>query len=89
MASHFRDNWHGEPTPALLGWWWGLWLVTNIISNISFRITMSFPGEATSAVVFLDVVAAALSIPLCLILIGLMQRLCRAQLYARHDETFA
>jgi hypothetical protein len=89
MASHFRDNWHGEPTPALLGWWWGLWLVTSIMSNISFRISMNFPGEALGAVVFLDVVATALNIPLCLILITMMQRLCRAQLYAWHDETFA
>src|SRR4029450_7668844 len=38
MASHFRDNWHGEPTPALLGWWWGLWLGTSIMRNISFRV---------------------------------------------------
>ena len=90
MASHFRDNWHGEPTPALLGWWWGLWLVTNILANISFRIAMEYPDEFTPApVAFFDMVAAVLTIPLCLILITMMQRLCHAQLYARHDETFA
>ena len=45
MASHFRDNWHGEPTPALLVWWWGLWLVTNILANISFRIGDDVSGR--------------------------------------------
>ena len=90
MASHFRDNWHGEPTPALLGWWWGLWLATSILSNISFRMSMDLPaGTITGPIVFLDVSAAVLNVPLCLILITMMQRLCRAQLFARHDETFA
>ena len=90
MASHFRDNWHGEPTPALLIWWWALWLITNILANISFRIGGYYPDEfAPAPVAFLDLVGGVLNVALCLILIRMMKQLCHAQLYARHDETFA
>ena len=90
LASHFRGNWHGEPAPALLGWWWGLWLVTNVLSNISFRIGLDDPDTlAPPAVVMLEVAVALVTVPLSLILVRMMERLCAAQLYARHDETFA
>jgi hypothetical protein len=90
MASHFRDNWHGEPTPALLVWWWALWLITNILANISFRIGNQYPDEfAPAPVAVLELVGGVLNVALCLILITMMKRLCAAQLYARHDETFA
>jgi hypothetical protein len=36
LASHFRGNWHGEPTPSLVGLWWGLWIVVNILDNVSW-----------------------------------------------------
>src|SRR4051812_9992979 len=35
MASHFRGNWHGEPSPSLLTAWWGLWIVVNILDNLT------------------------------------------------------
>jgi len=90
MASHFRGNWHGEPTPALLGWWWGLWIVTNILANVSFRISMEYPDVlAPGPVVALDITVALLSVPLCILLVRLMRAMCHAQLHARHDETFA
>jgi hypothetical protein len=90
MASHFRDNWHGEPTPALLVWWWALWLITNILANISFRIGNLYPEEfAPAPVAFLDLVGSLLNVALCLILIAMMKQLCVAQLHAQHDETFA
>ena len=90
LASHFRGNWHGEPTPGLLGWWWALWIVTNILSSISFRIGVEQPEVlAPGPVVALDGLGTLLTVPLCLILIRMMQQLSHAQLHARHDETFA
>ncbi|WP_114953664.1 DUF4328 domain-containing protein [Sphingosinicella terrae] len=90
LASHFRGNWHGEPAPALLGWWWALWVSTSLLSNISMRITFEDPDAlAPPAVVILDVVIAILTVPLTIVLVSIMQRLAAAQLYARHDETFA
>lgn len=90
LASHFRGNWHGEPAPAILGWWWGLWVVTNILGNISFRISMDLEdGASLDLVTFLDVAGSALNIPLSLALIAIMRRTAHAQSAVRHEETFA
>ena len=90
MASHFRGNWHGEPTPGILGWWWGLWIVTNILANLSFRLSLNLaPGDTLDLVVFLDLAGALLNVPLSLLLINIMRRTAYAQSHARHEETFA
>lgn len=90
LASHFRGNWHGESAPAILGWWWGLWIVTNILGNISFRLSMSLEdGASLDLVTFLDLAGSVLTIPLSLALIAIMRRTARAQDAARHEETFA
>jgi hypothetical protein len=90
MASHYRGNWHGEPTPALLIWWWTLWIGTNILANVSFRLSFVGPPDILNpTVAAIDIIVAIANVPLCLVLVTLMQRLCRAQLSARYDEAFA
>jgi hypothetical protein len=90
LASHFRGNWHGEPAPAILGWWWGLWVVSNILGSISFRLSMSLEdGASLDLVTVLDIASSALSVPLSLTLIAIMRQTAQAQDAARHEETFA
>jgi len=90
LASHYRGNWHGEPAPSLLGWWWGLWIVTNILSNVSFRLSMNdAAGALTEMILILDVGAAVLNVPLSLALITIMRRTREAQRHAIDQETFA
>lgn len=73
---------------ALLGWWWGLWIGTNIISTIAARIAGwdAFPPEEFY---YFDLTAALLNAPLCLVLIRLMRKLTEAQQQARRYEVFA
>ena len=90
MASHYRSNWHGEPTPGLLVGWWSLWIVTNILGNISLRLSMTdSDGQMLGITTTLDVAASMLDIPLCVILILIIRQIARAQAYAPLDETFA
>lgn len=89
MATHYRADWYGEPTPPLLAWWWGLWIVTNILANISVRIELASDGYIPDAVFLLDAATGVLNVPLCLLLIRMIRQLSAAQLTARHDETFA
>jgi uncharacterized protein DUF4328 len=89
MASHFKGNWHGEPAPAILGWWWGLWLASNILGNISFRLALNAEPEQLTQSAMLDMVGAAVALPQSLLLITIMRRIVRAQSYAEHQETFA
>lgn len=85
MASHFRGNWHGEPTPALLIAWWALWIITNILGNLAWQL-----GAADfEAVLVIDMLAAALNVPLSLALIVIMRKVARAQGTAGYDEVFA
>jgi len=90
MASHFRGNWHGEPTPGLLIGWWTLWIVTNILANLSLRFgMMDEQGQMLGLTTTLDVAASLLSIPLCVILISIIRQVARVQAYAPLDETFS
>ena len=89
LASHHRSNWHGEPTTGLLIVWWTLWLVTNILGNVSLRMSMeNEDGSLTGAVATIEVLTSLLNLPLCLVLVAMMKRLARAQNHARYDHTF-
>jgi len=90
MASHFRGNWHGEPSPSILVGWWGLWIVVNILDNISLRLGgIDENGDVAGMTTFLDFAAALLNVALCLVLISLMRQIARAQATAPYQETFA
>jgi hypothetical protein len=46
--------WKTVPTPPVLRWWWGLWLLGNFLGNISFRIASG--GKTAGAIMGSDVV---------------------------------
>lgn len=89
LASHYPGNWHSEPVPSSVNWWWGLWIVTNILGTLSARMSVSAPEAGLHFVVVVDLVAAALNVPLCLILIGMMKGIAAAQVTTHHSEAFA
>jgi hypothetical protein len=90
LASHHGSNWHAEPTPGLLIVWWTLWLATNILANIVFRLSFeNEDGSLDGAIATLDVVTTLLNVPLCLVLVAMMHRISRVQDHARHERTFA
>ena len=90
LASHYRGNFHGEPVPSILGWWWGLWITHNILINISFRLSMQDDAElAAGAIAALDGASALLNVPLSLLLIRIMKSLSEAQLAAFRNDAFA
>eukprot|EP01037_Dinobryon_pediforme_P028652 gene28652-32016_t len=68
------------PVPAVMRIWWGLWVVTSILSNVSSRIsfdTMSF--QQALLVSRLDIATFVLNLPLTIALILLMRRLTANQ----------
>jgi hypothetical protein len=40
QASQAPANWQAVRPTALLGWWWALFLISGILGNISFRLTL-------------------------------------------------
>ena len=89
QASHRAGGLHEEAESALLPWWWGLWLLTNVLSNVVAMYGGNFETATPAGIVWLDLATAALNVPLCLILIRLMQRLARAQVLAVQASVFA
>ena len=90
LASHFRGNWHGEPSPGVVGLWWGLWIVVNIIDNVSTRLDhLDADRQLASGAFVFDCVAGLLNVALCLVLISLMRQVARAQSTAPYEEAFA
>jgi uncharacterized membrane protein (DUF485 family) len=88
-ASHHSGGLHEEAESRLLPWWWGLWLLTNILSTLSARLGGSIDEPVSQGIVYLDLATAAFNVPLCLILIRLMRRLSHVQVLARQTSAFA
>ena len=95
-----RQTWQasanpGDPAsvsvPGVMRWWWGLWLVTNILGNISMRI--SFSAQTADAVIagaWIDVVSFAIDVALTLALVRVIRDLSALQDRGeRYAETFA
>jgi hypothetical protein len=87
-ASHDAAGLQQEAETSMLRWWWGLWLVTNILATTSGRFA-GLSDDPPDFTLYIDLLVAVLNLPLCLVLIRLMQRLTRAQLAAFHRGTFA
>ena len=88
-ASHAAAGLDGEAEMALLRWWWGLWLATNILSTLAARMSGGWTEVPNGAGAYIELVAALLNVPLCLILIALIRRLTRVQIDAHNGITFA
>jgi hypothetical protein len=82
----FAGRQQDKATP-LLGWWWGLWLATNIASNVANLLGRN-PSTLQGEAVF-NLVSAVLSVGAGVTLIQLIRRLNRAQLIASHGGVFA
>lgn len=46
--------------PAIIGWWWAFWLITNFIDNASFRLTLK-SGAFGDEIMGIDAYMAALA----------------------------
>ena len=87
-SSHESAGLEADRDTPLLPWWWGLWLVTNIVSNVA-AWSSGLGGPPTGLFLFANLVAALLNVPLCLILIRIARRLEHAQRLAADREIFA
>jgi hypothetical protein len=73
-------------TPAILRWWWGLWLAAAITGNISGRLAFmdDSAGMQAASDVF-EMLSDALTVPLILIITRIVRRLSARQ-YETHQN---
>lgn len=86
--SHEHAGFHAEADSVLLNWWWGLWIATNILGNLSAMFGGGSENPLEGAI-YVDLLASALNVPLCLILARMIRRLSRVQLSATDGSVFA
>ena len=60
--SHFESDSYGDPAPGTIGTWWGLWIVGNILSNVSLRMTSYGADDSITIAIALSIVAGAMLI---------------------------
>jgi len=72
--------WQEVVAPSKLRWWWGLWLLSNVLGQVSFRVSMM--GETLSSTgvsAIIDVFATVADVALDLVFIGIVRELTRLQ----------
>lgn len=94
-----RESWQtsidpDDPTnvavPDWMRWWWGLWLATSILGNISFRVSMSattVDGQMTAHAI--DAFSLLIDVPLAFLFVRLIRSLSHIQAAALNRHVFA
>lgn len=77
-ASAAPERWRSGETPSLFPWWWGLWIASNVLGNLSWRLPQTTIGERQLST-SVDLVALLIEAPLSLVLIQIVRRLTAAQ----------
>ena len=88
LACHPSSGGYDDKAPAILGWWWGLWLVSNFIGNVIFRMDMNGTADPQT-MAGLYMLSTAINIPLCVLLIMIMREITNAQNGNIYEEIFA
>lgn len=67
-------------TSAVLGWWWALWLVSNVVTNASFRYSMTAESvEELINVAIINLIDNAIGIPLAVITVKVIHDYARLE----------
>lgn len=82
-------NWKTVPTPSQLRLWWGLWLGTNLIANLSFRLSQMGGSEAAAASDVVEIIGDLVGVGADLVFIAVVRRLTAMQTEALSGKVFA
>lgn len=66
-------DWQNQKGSALLGWWWALWLTSNIFSWVSFRMSMKAQDPDSLMVsTLVSIFSNIIDIPSCIVAVSLV-----------------
>lgn len=79
-ASSNPQEWKSQPVPSLLGWWWFVWIVSNVFGNASFRMAVNADqiGELIAANI-VTLLSDAMEIPLSFIVLAMVSKVYEMQ----------
>ena len=90
QVSHEPDDPYGVAVPGVLRLWWGLWLASSMLGNLSFRLSLkaeTVSDDLQSA--GLQFAITAVDVPLAFALAWVVTRLSAAQSRALRQRVFA
>ena len=79
-VSEHPDDWQNKKGSALLGWWWALWLLSNFVSQIAFRMAIHANSIASlQDSTTLSIISGIVDIPSYLVAISLVSAIFAKQ----------
>lgn len=81
-------RWRSQDTPALLRWWWGLFLASNIAGSFSNLVSRENTVAGQSAAAGLTIATMAVVVASCVASIILVRRLTSRQVVALNTLAF-
>lgn len=80
QVSHNPSSWNSQPGSALLGWWWALWLISGLLGQMIFRMSMNANTiDALKTVTGMSIFSSIIGIPLCLVALTLVKTIATKQ----------
>ena len=72
-------DWSTQEAPGLIGWWWGLFLVSNVLSSAAIRMTGGWSGEVpTGSTIW--IMSDVVSILAILVTVALIKEISKMQI---------
>jgi hypothetical protein len=82
-------NWRWRPVPSLLGWWWGVWVFSNILGGVIGRLSLASTPLPLPVSAGLDVVDGLLDVVLVVLAIRVVRALAERQEQKARVAAFA
>ena len=78
-ASTDPSNWRRVPTPGILRWWWGLFLVNTIVGNAGARLIFKQDLGSMQLSAGIDIFTSIVDVPLDLLFMQVVRKLTSLQ----------
>jgi hypothetical protein len=76
-----QGRWYNVDVPATLGWWWGLWIIYNVLGQIDFRLNLRGGPELATLTSWLGVVSSFIGVFTCLLALTVVR-----MIHSRQEE---
>jgi hypothetical protein len=79
-VSHDPVNWKAMNPPALMRWWWGLWLLSGFFGQLSWKLSLKADSlDALRASTAVAMISSGIEIPLCIVAAVMVGKIFKAQ----------
>jgi len=79
-VSHDPVNWKSLNPPALMRWWWGLWLVSQLAGQLAWNLSLKADSvEALQTSTVVGIFSSGMDIPLCIVAAMMVGKIFQVQ----------